>query len=179
MWLNLSNLPTKSSILQIYFHSCSGRIPIHVCFGMTFMPFIPWACSGTADPIEILTNPTFCDTFCMSLCNTWRPTMPALSLRLPEELDRRLGDEARLEELPRSEVVRIAIIDYLARRERERFMAELVAEAQTAYSDEAIRRTALELAEEGMSASNEALEIAEGRKTDGSNSAKTTEKWWK
>ena len=55
--------------------------------------------------------------------------MPALSLRLPEDLDHRLEDEARLERLPRSEVVRIAITDYLARRERERFMAELVAAA--------------------------------------------------
>ena len=105
--------------------------------------------------------------------------MPALSLRLPEELDRRLGDEARLEELPRSEVVRIAIVDYLERRERERFMAELVGEAHTAYADETIRRTALELAEEGMAISNEALDIAEGRKPDVSNSANATEKWWK
>ena len=104
--------------------------------------------------------------------------MPALSLRLPEELDHRLGDEARLEQLPRSEVVRIAIVDYLARRERDRFMAELVAEAHTAYSDESIRRTALEMAEEGMAASNEALEIAEGRKHAG-RSAKPAEKWWK
>ena len=105
--------------------------------------------------------------------------MPALSLRLPEELDRRLGDEARLEELPRSEVVRIAIVDYLERRERERFMAELVGEARTAYADETIRRTALEMAEEGMAISNEALGTAEGRKTDVSNSANATEKWWK
>jgi len=105
--------------------------------------------------------------------------MPALSLRLPEELDRRLGDEARLEELPRSEVVRIAIVDYLERRERERFMAELVGEARTAYADETIRRTALEMAEEGMALSNEALDISEGRKADVSNSANPTEKWWK
>jgi predicted transcriptional regulator len=105
--------------------------------------------------------------------------MPALSLRLPEELDHRLGDEARIEQLPRSEVVRIAIVDYLARRERERFMADLVAEARTAYGDESIRITALEMAEEGMVTSNEALEIAEGSKTGGSESAKAVEKWWK
>jgi metal-responsive CopG/Arc/MetJ family transcriptional regulator len=105
--------------------------------------------------------------------------MPALSLRLPEDLDQRLGDEARLERLPRSEVVRLAIVDYLARRERERFMAELVAEAHTAYADDSIRRAALELAEEGMATSNEALEIAEGRKAGVSKSANPTEKWWK
>jgi predicted transcriptional regulator len=105
--------------------------------------------------------------------------MPALSLRLPEELDQRLGDEARLERLPRSEVVRIAIVDYLARRERERFMAELVAEAHTAYADESVRRAALEMAEEGMTTSNEALDIAEGRSPGGEQSANTTGKWWK
>lgn len=105
--------------------------------------------------------------------------MPALSLRLPEDLDNRLGDEARLERLPRSEVVRIAIFDYLARRERERFMAELVAEAHTAYADDSIRREALEMAEEGMATSNEALDIAEGRKPGGHQSVKPTGKWWK
>lgn len=101
--------------------------------------------------------------------------MPALSLRLPEELDHRLEDEARLEQLPRSEVVRIAIVDYLARRERERFMAELVAEARTAYADDSIRSTALEMAEEGMNVSNEALDLAEGQNPTGSHE----EKWWK
>jgi len=105
--------------------------------------------------------------------------MPALSLRLPEDLDHRLEDESRLERLPRSEVVRIAIVDYLARRERERFMAELVAEARTAYADESIRSTALEMAEEGTATSNEALDIAENLKSGGSNSTNTAEKWWK
>jgi predicted transcriptional regulator len=102
--------------------------------------------------------------------------MPALSLRLPEELDHRLEAEARLERLPRSEVVRIAIVEYLTRRERERFMAELVAEAHTAYPDDSIHRTALEMAEEGMATSNEALDIAEGRKPAGRQSANPTEK---
>lgn len=105
--------------------------------------------------------------------------MPALSLRLPKDLDHRLEDEARLERLPRSEVVRIAIVDYLARRERERFMAELVAEAHTTYTDDSIRCAALEMAEEGMATSDEALDIAERRKPDGSRSSKPTEKWWK
>lgn len=105
--------------------------------------------------------------------------MPALSLRLPEDLDHRLEDEARLEQLPRSEVVRIAIVDYLARRERERFMSELVAEARTAYADESIRSIALEIAEEGMVTSNEALDIAECRKPGISRPAKSVDKWWK
>src|SRR6266545_694470 len=90
--------------------------------------------------------------------------MPALSLRLPEELDHRLEEEAHREGVPRSEVARTAISDYLARKERERFMAELVAEARIAYANEAIRREAIELAEEFLESDNEALDIAEGRK---------------
>lgn len=105
--------------------------------------------------------------------------MPALSLRLPEDLDKRLEIESRLEQQPRSEVVRIAIIDYLARRERERFMAELVAEARTAYADESIRREALEISEEGMTTSNEALDIAEGRIPGAPWPEEKGERWWK
>ena len=55
--------------------------------------------------------------------------MPALSLRLSDELDHRLAEEAERVGLPRSEVARQAIADYLARCEREWFMAALVAEA--------------------------------------------------
>lgn len=105
--------------------------------------------------------------------------MPALSLRLPEDLDQRLETEARIEQQPRSEVVRIAIVDYLARRERERFMAELVAEARTAYADVSIRNDAMEMAEEGLSTSNEAMDIAEKDTSSLSLTANQTEKWWK
>ncbi|MBI1922532.1 MAG: CopG family transcriptional regulator [Geobacter sp.] len=105
--------------------------------------------------------------------------MPALSLRLAEDLEHRLEEEAHREGLPRSEVVRQAISDYLARRERERFMAELVAEARTGYGDENIRREALEMAEEGMVTSNEALDITEGHKPGKSRTKGSDEKWWK
>ena len=105
--------------------------------------------------------------------------MPALSLRLPEDLDQRLEIEARIEQQPRSEVVRIAIVDYLTRRERERFMAELVAEARTAYADASIRKEAMDMAEESITASNEALAGAEKGTSALSLSADQTEKWWK
>ena len=57
--------------------------------------------------------------------------------------------------------------------------AHVVAEAHTAYADESIRRAALEMAEEGMATSNAALDIAEGRKPGGCQSANPMEKWWK
>ena len=102
--------------------------------------------------------------------------MPALSLRLPEDLDHRLEEEAHREGLPRSEVARNAISDYLTRREKERFMAELVAEARIAYTDEAIRREAVELAEDFVETDNEALNAAEGRKP---GDPWSEERWWK
>jgi predicted transcriptional regulator len=105
--------------------------------------------------------------------------MPALSLRLPEDLDQRLGDEARLERLPRSEVVRIAIVDYLARRERERFMAELVAAAKAMAQNPAAMREAGELAEEFLPLDNEALDIAEGRKPGEPVPDESAERWRK
>lgn len=99
--------------------------------------------------------------------------MPALSLRLPDDLEHRLSAEAEREGVPRSEVARLAIADYLARRERERFMAELVAEARAGYGDAAIRREALELAEDAIAIGNEGLEGMEGKK------AEEDERWWK
>jgi len=53
--------------------------------------------------------------------------MAAISVRLPDQLESRLTSEAAIEGKGRSEVARDAIADYLARREHERFMAEMVA----------------------------------------------------
>jgi predicted transcriptional regulator len=89
--------------------------------------------------------------------------MPALSLRLPDELEHRLEEEADREGVPRSEVVRQAISDYLARRERERFMAELVAEARAGYGNPALRDEALTLAEDALT-TDDGVEV---------------ERWWK
>ena len=97
--------------------------------------------------------------------------MPALSLRLPDELEHRLEEEAHREGVPRSEVARHAISDYLTRRERERFMNELVAEARNGYANEAILSEALSLAEDCMTISDEALERAKRGTAD--------ERWWK
>ena len=105
--------------------------------------------------------------------------MPALSLRLSDELDHRLEEEAQHEGLPRSEVARQAISEFLARRERERFMAEMVAEARTAYADKAIRSEAIVISEEFLETDNEALDKAEGRDPGEPGSGKSDEKWWK
>lgn len=98
--------------------------------------------------------------------------MATISLRLPEDIEAHLAEEARLEGRPRSEVVREAIVDYLARRERERFMAQVVAEARAAYDTPAIREETQTLLQEAESASNEALEQSEKQGPSDSD-------WWR
>jgi predicted transcriptional regulator len=89
--------------------------------------------------------------------------MAGFSIRLPEELEDKLDAEARREGVPRAEVARLAIAEFLARRERERFVAALVAEARAAYADPKIRRDALTVAEDFAAADSEALDLAEGK----------------
>jgi hypothetical protein len=100
--------------------------------------------------------------------------MTAISLRLPSDIEANLKAEARLEGKTQSEIARLAIVEYLARREKERFMAEMVAEMRTAYSDPDIRREALDtaddLADDGLDAII-AAERAAGIDPD--------EKWWR
>jgi metal-responsive CopG/Arc/MetJ family transcriptional regulator len=100
--------------------------------------------------------------------------MSAISLRLPDDFDTRLEEEARLDGKTRSEIARQAIAEFLERREKERFMAEMVAAAQALAADPAARREALELAndlvDEGLDAII-ASEIAAGINPD--------EKWWR
>jgi len=105
--------------------------------------------------------------------------MGALSLRLPDDLEQRLNREAELAGRPRSEVIRDAVTQFIAQRERERFMAEYVAEAKAGYSDPALRGEALEIAEEALPLDNEALERAEGQKPDEATDAGSGQKWWR
>ncbi len=100
--------------------------------------------------------------------------MSAISLRLPDDFDSRLEEEARLEGKTRSDIARQAIAEYLERREKERFMAEMVAAARALAADPAARHEALEmandLADEGLDAVITS-EIAAGINPD--------EKWWR
>lgn len=57
--------------------------------------------------------------------------MSTLSIRIPQALNKRLISEARLEGKGRSELAREAIADFLYRRERERFMDNIVRAART------------------------------------------------
>jgi metal-responsive CopG/Arc/MetJ family transcriptional regulator len=100
--------------------------------------------------------------------------MTALSLRLPDDIDARLDQEAQAEGKSRSEIARLAIAEFLARREKERFMAEMVEEMRRAYADPEIRREALEIAEDTVDDGLDAI-IAEERAAG----IDPGEKWWR
>ena len=51
--------------------------------------------------------------------------MPLVSIRLPDDVDEGLAREAQRTQRPKSEIARDAIVDYLLRTERERFLAEI------------------------------------------------------
>lgn len=77
--------------------------------------------------------------------------MSLISIRLPAQLDAALAREAESSDRPRSEVVREAIAEYLARREQARFQAEIARAAAAPGVD------AVALAEEALPFDNEAL----------------------
>lgn len=87
--------------------------------------------------------------------------MGAMSLRLPEQVESRLAEEARRAGVARSEVARAAITEFLDRKERDRFLGVFVAEARAAYGDPVVRKEALAIAEEALPLDNEALDLAE------------------
>jgi predicted transcriptional regulator len=87
--------------------------------------------------------------------------MSVISLRLPEDLEAKLAEEARLSSRLRSEVARDAIADYLARLERERFLASLEAAARNLASDRDSSGEALGVAEQFLPLDNEALALGE------------------
>jgi predicted transcriptional regulator len=104
--------------------------------------------------------------------------MGTLSIRLPDALDRQLQEEARLAEKTRSELVRDLVAEYLVRRERERFMAELAAAARALANDPEAVAESLEIAEDFLPLDNEALDLAEGRQPGEPWPEETEGKWW-
>lgn len=105
--------------------------------------------------------------------------MSMLNIRLTDQIEQQLSAEARRENRTRSEIARDALIWYLTEIEKKRFMDQLLEEAQAAYANENIRQEAREIAEEFLPLENEALDIAENRKSNKSQHEESGEKWWK
>lgn len=82
--------------------------------------------------------------------------MPLVSIRLPDDVEARLTREAVRSERSKSELARDAIVDYLERLERERFLGEIARAARARGDDEA-----LAAAHEALVTDNEALVLSE------------------
>lgn len=83
--------------------------------------------------------------------------MPLISIRLPDDVEAGLAREAERSQRARSEVARDAIMEYLARRERERFL-DAIARAARAPGENPVTA-----AEESLPLDNEALAINEAQ----------------
>lgn len=97
----------------------------------------------------------------------------ALSLRLSDDLDAQLNEEARQAGFSRSELARQALAEFLARREKERYMTEIVAAAKALAADPKAREEAREWDEACVDDGLDAL-IAEERAAG----IDPEEKWW-
>ncbi len=83
--------------------------------------------------------------------------MQTLTIRLSDELEQGLEEEARLSHRPSAEVAEQAIAAFLDERRRDRFREALARAADALGRD----RETLDLAEEFLPLDNEALELAE------------------
>lgn len=96
--------------------------------------------------------------------------MGTLNVRLPDDLARRLAEEARQAHVPRSDLAREAISEWLARRERARRERRLEAAARVIAEDPALYREARSMAQDFLPLENEASEP--GEDVD-------AERWWR
>ena len=100
--------------------------------------------------------------------------MSNISIRLPDELEARLDREARLSGKKRSELAREAIVSYLQRTERARFVADMVQEARALYTNAGSRDPDQAEAAEGLEEWLESIEAAER-----DSGIDPSERWWK
>lgn len=105
--------------------------------------------------------------------------MTTLNIRLTEQIEQRLTEEAERENKTRSEIARDALTWYLTEIEKKRFMDQLLEEARSAYANTNIRQEAQAIAEEFLPLENEILERAEDPISGNLTTAGLSEKWWK
>ncbi|MBK6958334.1 MAG: ribbon-helix-helix protein, CopG family [Nitrosomonas sp.] len=105
--------------------------------------------------------------------------MSMLNIRLTDQIEQQLSEEARRENRTRSEIARDALTWYLTEIEKKRFMDQLLEEAREAYANEKIRQEAREIAEEFLPLESEVLDIAEDLKSGKLQHEAPGEKWWK
>ena len=82
--------------------------------------------------------------------------MSLVSIRLPEDIEARLTREAERTQRPKSEIARDAIVDYLQRLERDRFLADIARAARARGAPDALHAI-----EEALPLDNEALDLVD------------------
>ena len=97
--------------------------------------------------------------------------MGALSLRLPDDLEDALTDEAKREQKPRSAVLRQALVDYLKRMEKERFMNSMLEAAAALANNPDSRKESLEIVESTLADTAHAMRNGE--------ESESHDSWWK
>lgn len=105
--------------------------------------------------------------------------MGSVSLRLPDELEQKLDAEAERAGQPRSQLIRDAIAELIARRERERVLAQVTAAARVLAVDAGAVAEARRISEDFVEAENDALDVAEGRRPGDPWREELGERWWK
>ena len=105
--------------------------------------------------------------------------MTTLNIRLTEQIEQRLSEEAERENKTRSEIARDALNWYLLEIEKKRFMDQLLKEARAAYANESIRQEAQIIAEEFLPVENEMLDNTENHISSDLPLSESSEKWWK
>ena len=104
--------------------------------------------------------------------------MGAVSLRLPDNLEQQLSEEARLSGQPRSQLMREALETLLYQRREGRAQAALRLAAEALASDAGACAEVREMAADFLMAENEALAGAEAPANETTTTI-TTEPWWR
>lgn len=101
--------------------------------------------------------------------------MGTLSVRLPEEVEESLEREAEISHRSRSDLVREAIGEYVTRKERDRYIAEMTEAARALYADPAARTEGQEI-QADLDAVDESIDHIESEERAGG--IDPNEKWW-
>lgn len=102
--------------------------------------------------------------------------MSNISIRLPDDLENKLGEEARRAHKKRSELAREAIADYLQRVEHERFMSEMRRAAKALYSNPEAVEEARQIQQDFDAVDHSFERLEEEERAAGIDPQK---KWWK
>lgn len=92
--------------------------------------------------------------------------MGMLSVRLPDDIETRLDEEARLSHRKRAEIIREAVVLHLRKLERERVLGEMVKEIKQLDLEQERAEN-----EQWLEPDNEAMELSLGPEPE--------EKWWR